>query len=360
MTYAEINDSQSDEAEITNVTAILVNYRTPDLAERSVDSLFASISPEIRLNAILVDGYSDDGTLERLDCFCSQHTSQSVEFLPLPLNGGYGWANNQAILKIMQRDPVPHFVFILNPDTIVLQGALEQLVRHARATPRCGAAGSLLLTENGSRVGSAFAFPTILSELVRGTKTPRLAKALRIWPSVYESEYPIEVDWVTGASVLLRTAALLEVGPFDDGFFLYFEDVELMWRLHKRGWRIWHVPESRVIHLGGASTGVNDDVISPGKLRRKPSYWYRSRDRYFTLRYGRAGAKLATSAWLVGAILGAIRSFLPYLRKPAAVDREIPDMIRSGLVPRRIVARSGSPPWKSEAGVEPAWMRNDS
>lgn len=126
-----------------------------------------------------------------------------------------------------------------------------------------------------------------------------------------------QVDWVTGASVLLRTEALRDAGMFDTGFFLYYEEVELMHRFSKFGWKTYHCPDSRVVHIAGASTGVVDGKADRG--RAPPPYLFRSRHRYFALSGGRMRALCADLAWLAGALISMLIN-IAMLRKSATLS----------------------------------------
>src|SRR5206468_12119595 len=110
---------------------------------------------------------------------------------------------------------------------------------------------------------SAFRFPSAGRELTGAARSEKLGRVLGIAPLVIEAGHSVEVDWVTGASVLLRSEALRDVGLFDDGFFLYFEEVELMHRFHSNGWTVRHVPRSRVVHREGSATGLGSAAAQP-------------------------------------------------------------------------------------------------
>ena len=114
------------------------------------------------------------------------------------------------------------------------------------------------------------------------------------------SDVAVEVPWVTGAAVMLRTAALADAGLFDEGFFLYFEETELMRRLRAHGWTVWHEPAALVVHEGGAATQIRDPETGMPYRRPLPAYWYEARRRYFTLGYGRMHGLGAGLAWLAG------------------------------------------------------------
>jgi GT2 family glycosyltransferase len=176
---------------------------------------------------------------------------------------------------------------------------------------------------------------------------------LRISPLVLEPG-SVEADWVTGASVMFRSEALRQCGLFDDGFFLYYEEVELMWRLKKAGWRILHVPESKVLHIGAASTGLNDIGVD----KQLPPYWFRSRLRFFTLSYGSMAGICANVAWLFGFTLCLARSLLR--RGSSGTNlQELKGMIRNGLLPTREDRLPSVVSATAPSDVPPAWSRYD-
>jgi GT2 family glycosyltransferase len=171
---------------------------------------------------------------------------------------------------------------------------------------------------------------------------------LRVAPDVIDTQDSAEADWVTGASFMIRAQALRDVGLFDDGFFLYFEEVELMHRLRQHGWTIRHVPASRVAHEQGASTGL-------GGCGRLPDYWYESRRRYFARTGGGGIALAANLAWLGGRPIGAVKQLLRDGKRVAATHAA--DLVRSGLWPRSRDRVASIPLWGEAPGRLPAWMR---
>jgi GT2 family glycosyltransferase len=158
-----------------------------------------------------------------------------------------------------------------------------------------------------------------------------------------------DVDWVTGASVMFRADALKDAGLFDDGFFLYFEEVELMHRLRSHGWSVRHVPASRVVHVEGAATGVGAGATQ----RPFPSYWYRSRRRYFT----RTGGVLLLAAANLSALAGQAIVGLKRVvgRPPANRSLRMADLVRSFWM-SATEKRSSFPRFGDTPGRPPAWM----
>jgi N-acetylglucosaminyl-diphospho-decaprenol L-rhamnosyltransferase len=165
----------------------------------------------------------------------------------------------------------------------------------------------LLVHEDGRHQGSAFHFPSLRGEFCRAARTGIFDRLFRHPCPRIDAEAACEVPWVTGAAVMFRTEALQSVGLFDEGFFLYFEETELMWRLRRAGWQIWHEPAARVVHAGGAATKIRDPDTGLALPKRLPRYWYESRRRYFALVGGRTYALAAGLSWLAGYALWRVR-----------------------------------------------------
>jgi GT2 family glycosyltransferase len=246
-------------------------------------------------------------------------------------------------------------VHLLNPDSEVEPGAVRYLVEYLLEHPRTAAVGSQLLEPDGSMTGSAFSFPSLSGEFARGARTGAIEKMLKVPPISIESHTATEVDWATGASVMFRIDALREVGLFDEGFFLYHEEIELMWRLRRAGWAIAFEPRSRVRHVGGASTGVHSRNTPERLLPRKPPYWYRSRSRFFALTGGQLASGGAYLAWLAGYAFWRIRRFLGMAPNSKPIDHQLRDHFRHGR-PRLRDSRAAPVPFDGRPTIRPKWM----
>ncbi|ARS27328.1 glycosyltransferase family 2 protein [Sphingomonas sp. KC8] len=333
------------------ISVVIVNYRTPDLVSRCIQSLAAERAILPHLDVVIVDGGSDDGSAEILAGMLAAPPYQDwTSLLPLSLNGGFGWANNQALLRLLQQRDPPEFIHLLNPDTEIEPGAVVRLHQRLKADSCCGAVGSLLLDPDGTPSGSAFRFPSIGREFMRGAATPALGGLLGIAPTLVE-EADVAPDWVTGASVMFRSSALRQAGLFDDGFFLYFEEVELMWRLRQAGWSIAHEPLSQVRHVGGAATGVRVT-----KATRRPAYWFNSRRRMFVRTRGATASAMATLAWLAGRAVWKLRDLLHLTRGQPAASPEMIDHFRLSFRTRPADFRASVTRWDDPPGRPPAWM----
>lgn len=332
------------------VAVVIVNYRTPDLAMRCMASLLRERANLPSMRAILVDGGSRDDSARVLsEGLKAQEFTGWASLLPLETNGGYGWANNQAMLTLAREPSPPDFIHVLNPDTEVEDGAVMALANGLVANPRCGAVGSQLLAPDGTPVASAFRFPSLGREFAGAAQSGAVGRALGIKGIVVSPSEGAEVDWVTGASVMFRVEALRETGLFDDGFFLYFEEVELMHRLRAKGWSVRHVPASRVVHVEGAATGVGAGAVE----RPFPAYWYRSRRRYFELTGGRAALVAANLASLCGQAIAGIKRGIG--RPPANKSLRTGDFLRLAFWPRGQDARPSVPRLGDPPGKPPAW-----
>ncbi|QQV78066.1 glycosyltransferase family 2 protein [Sphingomonas aliaeris] len=342
----------------TSVAAVMVNFRTPVLALDAARALASARAefPDLRL--VIADGFSNDDSVERLEAgVAGSDLADWVTVLPLAVNGGFGWANNQAMLRLMQSDSPPDYIYLLNPDTQVTPGAVSALVETLDRYPRCAAVGSLLLNDDGSPSGSAFRFPSVGRELLRGARTGGIGRLLGIEPIVFDDGHAGEVDWVTGASMMFRAAALKQTGLFDTAFFLYFEEVELTHRLRKAGWTVRHEPASKVHHIGGASTGMaynrKDLTIGPPL----PRYWFRSRRRCFSLIGGRSTAIAANLAWITGHAFYMTRRMIGRGGYHILNRREGRDLIGCGVLPSRADVTSDHTAWDEPFDRTPAWMQ---
>lgn len=335
------------------LAVIVVNYRTPELTIRCLDAIEPARAAFPDLRAIVVDGGSGDGSAAQIEQAVADR--DWISFLPLDVNGGFAFANNRALAALAAVGPLPEAIALINPDARVCPGALEAMAALLAREPGAGAVGALLVQEDGRRQSSAFQFPTLRGELCRGARIHLLERLLGVPPSSIDGDVALEVPWVTGAAVMLRTAALDAVGLFDDGFFLYFEETDLMRRLRAAGWSVWHEPEARVVHDGGASTAIRDPASGMPRARRMPRYWYESRRRYFALAHGRTYAVLAGLAWLVGLGVWKLRQAVAP-REDIGPSHSGRDTIAHGLWPAALDRQPHAPALRDAAGERPAWM----
>jgi N-acetylglucosaminyl-diphospho-decaprenol L-rhamnosyltransferase len=333
-----------------SVAVVIVNYRTPDMTLACVAALAKERAAIPDLRAVIVDGGSGDGSAETIRAGLTNH--DWVDLLPMDINGGFGWANNQGMLHLIQGPNPPDFIHLLNPDTLVERGAVIALLKVMADNPKCAAAGSQLVNPGGSLAGSAFRFPSVVREFFRGGQMNRVGQMLGLPDGILRPTETTKVDWVTGASVMLRTEALRQTGLFDTGFFLYFEEVELMHRLSRAGWDVLSVPASRVMHVGGVATGMADAELH--ERTSIPDYMFASRRRFFALTQD---AESATRAWLAGNRLLRIIKALGINSDRPSADAERAGMLKHGIAASDFDRTPAVTQVTDKAGEPPAWRR---
>src|SRR2546426_422348 len=241
---------------------VIVNYRTASLAIDCLRSLareIPSLPPGTRV--LVTDNRSGDDSVARLTAAVRDNGWETwARVIPLPRNGGFAYGNNEAIRPALASQTPPDYVLLLNPDTLVRPAAVAALLEFMDANPRVGIAGSRLEHPDGKPQRSAFRFPGALSELEEGLRLSVVSKVLK--PFVVAPPPPeraCRVDWVAGASMIIRRAVFDSVGLMDENYFMYYEEVDFCRRAHRAGWPCWYVPASRIVHLVGQSSGVTDE-----------------------------------------------------------------------------------------------------
>ena len=274
----------------------IVNYRTGRLVVDCLESLLPMLADLRGGRVIVVDNDSGDDSVAVIGAAIAQRGwSAWAELLVLPRNGGFAYGNNAAIARARALAPAFGAVLLLNPDTVARPGAIRFLIEHLDAHAQTGIVGALIENEAGQPESSAHPQPSPLRELEDAARFAPLSR----WLSGSDTAWiprsvPHECDWVSGACMAVRREVLDAVGPMDEGFFLYFEEVEFCLRARQAGWHCWFVPAARVLHFEGAATGIRI------ARRRRPAYWYTSRRRFFVKAYGVAGLLRADALWALG------------------------------------------------------------
>jgi N-acetylglucosaminyl-diphospho-decaprenol L-rhamnosyltransferase len=310
---------------------VIVNFRTAGLVIECLRSLEPEVMALPGTRVIVVDNASGDGSQDRIaTAIEAEGWSGWATLLPLPDNRGFAAGNNAGI-RLFSRDATPPDLFLLlNPDTLVREGALQALLRRAAAEPRAGVIGSRLVDPDGAPQVSTFRFHTVSSQFIEALSLGLISRLLKRRSLVMPvSEAACRVEWVSGASMLVRRQAFEELGGMDEGYFLYYEEVDYCLRAMRAGWECHYEPGSQVVHLVGKSTGVDPSVT----VRRLPGYVLESRRRYFVKNHGRLYAMLADLAWLAGHLAWRLRMRLQG-RKGIVAAGVLADFIRHGAFAR--------------------------
>lgn len=305
---------------------VILNYRTADLTLAAAEAALRE-TEGIAGGITIVDNDSGDGSLERMTAEAEARgwtADGRLSVVGSGRNGGFGAGNNHAIRRGVPGGQVADLVFLLNSDAIPQPGAIRALIAHLDAHPRAGIACSRLRGTDGAPHQTAFRFPSVPGEfeatIRTGPVTRLLARHVVALPRVRVSG---RVDWSAGASMMIRQAVLDQVGDFDEGFFLYFEETDLCRRAAAAGWETHYVVESEVEHIGSASTGMKT-------WARVPDYWYDSHNRYFTKHHGRMGALAAALAHASGGALWRLRCLIQR-RDPGIPPGHLTHMTRHAL-----------------------------
>ena len=226
--------------------AVVVNYEAGPLLLTCVQSLFGDTSagtPEV----VVVDNGSADGSVAEV-----RRAFPAVQVLTPGVNLGYAAAANRGIA--LTSAPV---VAVGNPDLEIEAGTAAAMLARLRTEPDLAALGPALRNPDGTQYPSARAHVSGLDAVghaVLGRVRPRNRFTRRYRQLDADWDQPRDVDWVSGALVFLRRAAVDSVGGWDERYFMYMEDVDLCWRLRRLGWRVGYDPRGAAVHVQGAST----------------------------------------------------------------------------------------------------------
>ena len=299
------------------VSIIVVSFNTCDLLRQCLKSArdeCARLPAGVAAEVLVVDNASRDGSADMVATEFS--SGDPIRLIRSDVNLGFGVANNRAIEAARGR-----FLVLLNSDAFFEPGALAIALAHMEANHGAGIGGARLESPDGAWQPSARTFPGIVRDafVLTGLAScfPRsriFSAAERTWANPAE---PAEVDWVTGAFMIVRREALAKAGLFDPAFFLYCEEVDLCRRIKAAGFGVLYWPEIRVIHLHGESSrrvsthlfSQDDSQVALWRMRSLFLYYRKHH-----------GAKVWLARWLEEVLYTA--RFLRNRFSPAAARRE--------------------------------------
>ena len=229
-----------------DLSIIIVSWNTRDILAQCLESVLTEIKslPYLTTETLVVDNISTDGSVQML-----RENFPWVRLIENQENVGFARANNQAIRQSSGR-----YVLLLNPDTKVMPGALGLLFEFMETNLQAGVAGARILNPDQTLQISCYPAPNLSREFWRLFYMDKL----RPYGSYRMADWPIDqprgVDVLLGACLFIRREALDQVGLLDENYFIYSEEVDLCYRFQQRGWLLYWVPQSQIIHYGGQST----------------------------------------------------------------------------------------------------------
>jgi GT2 family glycosyltransferase len=210
---------------------------------------------------VVVDCASKDGTT----AFVRERFGET-RLLELEENPGYGSALNEGV-RLTSGD----YLLLMNADAWPAPGAVEELAAFAETHPTAGVVGPRLLNSDGSLQPSVRGFPTLWRLATEYFFLRWLAPRSRLLNAFYGAGFAHDAvhdaEFLVGAALLVRRTAFEEVGGFDPSFFMFNEEVDLCYRLHRRGWRVVFFPGAEFVHMGGASTRLDWSRMYREQLR---------------------------------------------------------------------------------------------
>jgi N-acetylglucosaminyl-diphospho-decaprenol L-rhamnosyltransferase len=229
------------------LAVVIVNYNAGAYLERCLTSL-ETHRGDVEVDALVIDNASGDGS--HLAATAAHPWARLIEN---PTNAFLSPAWNQGA----RETDAPYLLF-LNPDTEWWAGTLSDLVRVAEAHPTAGLIGPTIRNLDGTLYPSGRVFPSVtdaVGHAFLGTIAPGNRFTRRYHLEGWDRTTEREVDWVSGACMLMPRKAFEAVGGFDEAFLLYGEELDIATRLRRAGWSVLYTPEAEVLHAIGVSTG---------------------------------------------------------------------------------------------------------
>jgi GT2 family glycosyltransferase len=230
---------------MTSSSAVaIVNYNTRE----HLGACLRTVQRETPSEVIVVDNASSDGSVEMV-----QAEYPRVVLLSNKTNLGFAAAANQAIANCTAK-----YVLLLNSDILLQPGSLKALAGYLDLHPKAAIVGPRLVNTDGTLQVSCYPFPTVLNTLFVNSRLGRLIGYVPFFRKhflpAWSHTHPRVVPWVKGAAMAIRHEAIEAVGKFDESFFMYFEEVDLCYRLAAAGWQVHFAPVTTLVHIGEAST----------------------------------------------------------------------------------------------------------
>jgi len=280
---------------------VIITWNSVGDIGRCLRSILNSAT-ERTIRVTVVDNASGDGTADSV-----QNSFPDVRLIRNAENRGFAAANNQAL----RSSPAPYWM-LLNPDTEVTAGSIDALLTFMDEHPRAWVAGPVLVDADGTPQHPGRKFPSLSALLWETLFLDRLFPTSPVFGAHRGmgriAEYPERLDFVHGAALVLRHATAETVGLLDEGYFMYFEEVDWCQRIRARGGECWVVPSSRIVHHGGIDLGHYD--------ANRLVYYHRSLLRYFAKHRSRGSQLLLRPLIVLRALIRIVVWLVAPLVRP--------------------------------------------
>lgn len=277
------------------IDIVVVTHNSGDVIEHTLLAT-AINSLGLAVRTWVVDNASTDGTQDIVRRRCPW-----ARLLEREDNLGFAAGCN-----VGARHGEAPLVLFLNPDCVLAPRALSEMVAYLRRHPEAAAVGPLQVGSGGAPIPSHQRFPSLMGELERTFL--RLTSVLGRPRPRLEEPVPRRVDWISGACMLVRREALVSVGAFDEGFFLYYEETDWCRRAAALNFEVHHQPDVTVTHAGG--TSVRRSSVGQGR-RRASGIFRASRFRYFRKHHGLLAAAAVEMLHRARGVLDALKARIP-------------------------------------------------
>ena len=229
------------------LSVVFLNYNTRDLTRQALNSVLAA-AEGLEAEIFVVDNASADGSADMV-----AEEFPQVKLIRNAANVGFSAGNNVALRQV-----AGEYALLINTDTIVRRDALHTMVEFLDAHPQAGACGCKILDPDGTlQLDSRRGFPTPLAAFCKMSGLSRLFPKhpliARYHMTYLDPEQMAEVEVLSGSCMMVRKAAMDQVGLLDEDYFMYGEDIDWCYRFHQAGWKIYYVPTTEIIHFCGES-----------------------------------------------------------------------------------------------------------
>jgi hypothetical protein len=254
-----------------DLSICIVNWNVEALLKACLGSIFKE-TKGISFEVIVVDNHSSDNSVNMIKTDFPQ-----VKLIENKDNAGFTKANNQAIKQSQGR-----YIMLLNPDTEIIDNALDKMIKFFGTRPDCGALGCKLLNTDGSLQRSCKTFPSLDVILYNSLFLDSLFPKSRLFGKYFMTWWDFndvrEVDQPMGSALMIRKDVLDKAGLFDENIFIWFDEVDLCYRIKKAGYKIYFTPEARIKHH--LSRSFKQWTSFP-QIMRGTFLWRQSRNYFF-------------------------------------------------------------------------------